>query len=225
MSTTQPGRTTGRLSPLALALLVLAVLFGTTGGAVAGGLITGAQIKNGSVTGIDLKNGSVTGADIRNDSLAAVDIKDEPRVYGASAGYGSTGYLDDFTANSFTPIVSKSFSVPRAGYLFITGNVYAEADNSLGADGYLPYTLRLDGNTVTNHSVLDTSTTNFSEDGSISVVLPVSAGAHTVALVARDDASGSFIRERSVSVVWSPTGSKSGSAFTPRAGHPRIANR
>lgn len=215
MSTTQHGRSAGRLSPLALALLVIAVLFGTTGGAVAGGLITGAQIKNGTVTGVDIKN----------DNLTAVDIKDEPRVYGASAGYGSTGYLDDFTANSFTPIVSKSFNVPRAGYLFITAELHVEADFSLGSDGYLPYAIRLDGSTVTSHRVLDTSSAAFSLDGTTSIVLPVSAGAHTVSLVARDDASGSFIRERSVNVLWSPTGSKSGSAFTPRPGHPRIGNR
>lgn len=215
MSNTELGRSAVRLSPVALAFLVVALLLGATGGAVAGGLVTGAQIKDGTVTGVDIKNGSLT----------ATDINDEPRVYGASLGYGSSGYLDDFTANSFTPIVSKSFTVPRAGYLFITGNVYAEADSSLGSDGYLPYTLRLDGNTVTNHAVLDTSSANFREDGSVSVVLPVSAGTHTVALVARDDATGSFIRERSVNVVWSPTGSKSGSAYTPRAGHPRLGNR
>lgn len=215
MSTTQQGRSAGRLSPLALALLVIAVLFGTTGGAVAGGLVTGAQIKNGTVTGVD----------IRNDNLTAVDLKDEPRVYGASAGYGSTGYIDDFTANSFTPIVSKSFSVPRAGFLFITAEVYVEADSSLGSNGYLPFAIRLDGSTVTGHAVLDTSASTFSERGTTSIVLPVTAGSHTVSLVARDDALGSFIRERSVNAVWSPTGSKSGSAFAPRAGHPRLGNR
>lgn len=215
MSITQSGRSAARLSPIALALLVVALLLGTTGGAVAGALITGAQIKNGTVTGVDIKNGSLT----------ATDINDEPRVYGASLGYGSSGWIDDFTANSFTPIVSKSFTVPRAGYVFVTANLYVEADASLGSDGYLPFAIRVDGNTVTSHTVLDTSSTNFSAHGSTSIVLPVTAGTHTVSLVARDDASGTFIRERSVNVVWSPTGSKSGSAFTPRTGHPRIANR
>ena len=215
MSITSSGRSAARLSPLALAFLVVALLLGTTGGAVAGALITGAQIKDGTVTGVDIKNGSLT----------ATDISDEPRVYGASLGYGSTGWIDDFTANSFTPIVSKSFTVPRAGYVFITANLYVEADVSLGSDGLLPFAIRLDGNTVTSHTALDTSSTVFSQHGSTSIVLPVTAGTHTVSLVARDDASGSFIRERSVNVVWSPTGSKSGSAFTPRTGHPRIANR
>jgi hypothetical protein len=215
MHNTESRRSAGRLSPVALAFLVVALLLGTTGGAVAGGLITGAQIKNGTVTGVDIKNGSLT----------ATDISDEPRVYGASLGYGSTGYIDDFTSNSFTPIVSKTLTVPRAGFVFVTAEVYVEADASLGSDGYLPFAIRVDGNTVTSHTVLDTSAATFSQRGSTSIVLPVSAGTHTVSLVARDDASGSFIRERSVNVVWSPTGSKSGSAFTARVGHPRLGNR
>ncbi|HWJ11129.1 MAG TPA: hypothetical protein VNS46_17245 [Nocardioides sp.] len=215
MRTPELGRSTGRRpSPFALAFLVVALLLGTTGGAVAGGLITGAKIKDGTVTGVDIKNGSLT----------AVDIKDEPRVYGASAGYGTSGYIDNFTADAFTPIVSKSFTVPK-GFLFITAHVYVEGDIDFSSDGLLAYAIKLDGNATTGHTKLDTSSTNFSDAGSITIVLPVAAGAHTMSLVARDDASASFIRERSISAVWSPTGSKSGGVFNARTGHPRLGNR
>lgn len=43
----------------ALVLLAGALVFGASGGAVAGAMITGAQIKNGTITGADIKNGTI----------------------------------------------------------------------------------------------------------------------------------------------------------------------
>ncbi len=213
MSNSERGRF-GRISPVALAFLVVALLLGTTGGAVAGALITGSQIKDGTVTSADIKNGSLT----------AVDIADEPAIYAASKGYVEAQELDDFTADIYTPIVTKSFST-RKGVLFITGYLYTEADSSLGSNGNLEYAIRVDNKIVKSDAELDTSSTTFALNGSITISVPVAAGAHTIALVAKDSANGSYIRERSINAVWSPTGVASGAPYATRPVHPRTGNR
>lgn len=58
----------------------------STGGAVAGGLITSAQIKNdtikskdvrnGTLKGLDVRDGALTGADVANNALSGADIAD-----------------------------------------------------------------------------------------------------------------------------------------------------
>ena len=53
---------------------VIALVVATTGGAVAGALITGASIKDGSVTGLDIKNSSIKGIDVKNGSLGTADL-------------------------------------------------------------------------------------------------------------------------------------------------------
>lgn len=56
------------------AALVLgaAVVVSSTGGAVAGSLITGKQIKNGSVTGKDIKDQSLKTVDLSTDTVTAL---------------------------------------------------------------------------------------------------------------------------------------------------------
>ncbi|WP_435771489.1 hypothetical protein [Nocardioides sp. SYSU DS0651] len=215
----------GRIGPVALAALVVTVLLGTSGGAVAGALITGKQIKDGTVTGADIRNGSLAGADIRNGSITGTDIKDEARIFGAYAGGSSDEELDNFVSDTYVPIVSKSLTV-RRGYLHITASVYAQSDTSLGNQGSLALAVRVDGKTVQSDARLDTTTgADFGETGTLTVVVPVSSGKHTVSLIARDDALGSYIFERSVSVVWTAGGSVSGDLFTPRVVTPRSSNR
>ncbi|MCX6398325.1 MAG: hypothetical protein NTX33_00140 [Propionibacteriales bacterium] len=199
------GRAVGRLSPLALALLLVTLILGTTGGAVAGALITGAQIKDGTVSGADIKNNSLSGA----------DIKDESRIFAATAGVTPGTELNDFTSPNWVAIVSKTFTV-RAGYLFITADLYAQPDNSLGSDGYLEYAIKVDGKIVQGRHVLDTLLSDHNElAGSVTAVVPVSAGSHTIKLIAREGASGSYIFERSINAVWTAGGSRSGAYLEP----------
>jgi hypothetical protein len=52
-------------------LLGAALIVSSTGGAVAGSLITGKQIKNGSVTGKDIKDKSIAATDLAPGAVAA----------------------------------------------------------------------------------------------------------------------------------------------------------
>jgi hypothetical protein len=57
---------------LVAAAVVLAVA--TTGGAVAGGLITSKQIKNNTIKSKDVRDGALKGVDITNGSLSGADL-------------------------------------------------------------------------------------------------------------------------------------------------------
>ena len=205
------GRSAGRLSPLALAFLVVALLLGTTGGAVAGALITGAQIKNGTVTGVDIKNNSLTNA----------DIVDEPKSWGAMKNVTT----NDFTTSAWTPVVSKALALARPGYLTVTASLYAEDDATLVGTGYLKYALRIDGKVVDVYKALDFPTDGGpGESGATTLVVPAAKGSHTVQLVVSESGSGSFLYGGEISAIYTPTGSASGVDFATRPSHAR-ANR
>lgn len=121
--------------------------------------------------------------------------------------------IDDFTSFSI-PVISKSFTAPTSGFLHITGSISAEEDCSLPGSGWLGYKLRLDSTDVTGGTYeldyedcahFDTDT--FGDSGAASAVVPVSAGSHTVHLVATEFGSGSFITTRSITAIFVPNGS------------------
>jgi len=58
-----------RIGPIAL-VAAGCLLVGSTGGAVAGGLVTGSQIKNGTITGKDVRNKSLSATDLSSTTLA-----------------------------------------------------------------------------------------------------------------------------------------------------------
>lgn len=203
------GRSAGRLSPLALALLVVALLLGTTGGAVAGALITGAQIKNGTVTGADIKDGSLTKA----------DTADEPIAWGAQ----KTTSTNDFTSSSYTPIVTRTLVAPRAGFLTVATTIYAEDDEDLVGFGELDYAIRVDGKLYAASTLwYARADGDFAgENGALNAVIPVAKGAHTVQLVAREDGAGSYLYGGRVTALYTAAGATSGFAPFTRPVHPR----
>ena len=133
-------------------------------------------------------------------------------------------FVDNFTSGATVPLVSKSFSVPKAGLLYVTGAVSAEDDASLGGDGRLSYNLRLDGTVLSNglHE-LDYPGVGAGDSGATTAVIPVSAGNHTISLVGNEFGTGSFITAREISALYVP----SGSGFVPpaRPAAPRLAQR
>lgn len=219
-SCAHPTRRSGRLTPLAIVIAALAILLGTTGGAVAAIVITGANIKDGTVTGADIKNGSLAGVDVRDNSLTATDLLDESRAWGGHR----TAAIDDFLSPTYTPVVTKSLTTTRAGFLTITGTFYAEDDFSLEPLGRLFYTVQVDGKTVGGHRALTYSGQADGENGAITVVVPAAKGSHTVSLVAQEAGGGSFIFSGSLSVVYSPVGSTTGLVIAKPIA-PRTANR
>ena len=64
-----------------LVLVAGALLLGSTGGAVAGSLITGAQIKDGTLRGVDVRNGSLGAADLKNSARLTFTAPSEVSGY------------------------------------------------------------------------------------------------------------------------------------------------
>ncbi len=201
--------TSGRV---ALACGVLALVVSTGGVSEAAKLINGSQLKNNSVAGKKLKNDTVTGKKIKESSLKGVLMAGDVAAYGNA----SSTSINDFTTGVFTPIVSRAFTAPKNGVLYITGSVSAEDDISFAGNGHLLYRLSLDGAGLTSNVFaheLDYSASGTADSGAVTGVVPVTKGAHTVALDARDSGSGSFIIGREISVLFVPTGE----GFTPPA--------
>jgi hypothetical protein len=126
-------------------------------------------------------------------------------------GNQTSAAIDDFTSFD-TPVISKSFTAPTSGFLHITGSISAEEDCSLPGSGFLSYRLRFDSTDVTGSGYeLDyedcTTDSTFADSGAASAVVPVSAGSHTVHLVASEFGSGSFITTRSITAIFVPNGS------------------
>ncbi len=105
---------TPRQTSLLVGVAAVALLFGATGGAVAGGVVTGKQIKNSSVTGKDIKNRSLGTADLSASALStlhgaagapgAPGSPGSPGVSGTPgvSGYVLTGHLQNVAAGTPT---------------------------------------------------------------------------------------------------------------------------
>ncbi|WP_372736640.1 hypothetical protein [Nocardioides sp.] len=218
MSTDQrsmvPRRLTSGRVGLVLGALALAVSLGVPSEAAK--LINGKDLKNNTVTSKKIKNNNLTGKDLKDNSVKGADVKESTLVgllrTGDVAAYGNaaTAFVDNFTAVTFTPIVATTFTVPADGVLHVTGSVSAEDDVSLAGLGVLGYRLRLDGTGFSADPRLHElayAASGSADSGSVTGVVPVTAGTHTVSLDAVELGTGSFIWGREVSVIYVPTGS------------------
>jgi hypothetical protein len=88
MNTTQDSRTRSHLSVALLAAGCL--LLGSTGGAVAGGLVTGKDIQNGSLTGKDVKDRSLSEKDLAPRTVSK--LKGAPGPAGPQGPAGADGH-------------------------------------------------------------------------------------------------------------------------------------
>jgi hypothetical protein len=114
----------------------------------------------------------------------------------------------------FTPVVSKTFTAPTNGVLYITGAITAEDHPSPGA-GRMYYRLRIDATPLSSESfahVLQYPVDGW-DSGAVTGVVPVARGAHTVHLDARAISTSSLAWGREVSVLFVPNGQ----GFTPPA--------
>ena len=211
--------TSGRLG-VVLGALALTLALGVPSEAAK--LIHGKKLKNNTVTSQKIKNQNLTGKDVKNDSLTGADVQ-ESSLQGllrpgdvAAFGNASDTFINDFTAGTFTPIVSTTFDAPSAGVLHIVGTLSAEDDSTFAGEGRLVYRLRLDADPLTSELFaheLHYASSGAGDSGGVTGVVPVTPGTHTVHLEAREVASGSFITGREVSVIFVP----SGAGFTPPA--------
>ena len=121
------GRAGSTFGTVVAAALVLAVA--TTGGAVAGGLITSKQIKNNTIKSIDVRNGTLTPADMAPGTI--------PVPYGGSYSFSKYRNFATLPASN-TQLVD--LTIPEAGNYVIDATLWIR--NLSGSDTpFAPCTL------------------------------------------------------------------------------------
>ena len=223
-----------RPSP-AMVVAVVALVCAMAGTAVAGTDGLSSKITKSKVKKIAKKQANkrlkanVSGSHVNTadtatnaDNLGGAPAADYLKSADARAdGFASSVDIDNFTSAAFTSIGDKSFNAPAAGFAYVTASFSAEDDASFAGGGNMFYRLALDGTPVTDdvfYHQLQTSAANgiVGESGSLTDVIPVTAGAHTFSLSAREAGSGSFILGRDISILFVPNGSSS--AIPQKAG-------
>jgi hypothetical protein len=93
------------VTTVAATAVVLAIA--STGGAVAGGLVTSAKIKNNTIKSIDVRNGSLTGADLAPGTI--------PAPYGGTYAYSTFHDAAVALVPGLTPTTVLTLNIPSAG--------------------------------------------------------------------------------------------------------------
>lgn len=155
------GRAGSTFGTVIAAAVVLAVA--TTGGAVAGGLVTSAKIKNNTIKSIDVRNGTLTGTDVADGSLGGADIANGSLSGADLAGgtlasafstFHDAGVSVQNQVSGEDPTV-LSLNVPAGSYVF---SATTWLDN--GAANLLARcTLRAEGDSDTKRQFLEQSGT------------------------------------------------------------------
>jgi hypothetical protein len=144
-------------------------------------------------------NATNLGGSAASTYLQATDIRVD--------GTASDVYIPNFNSATFVPLLSKSFTAPSNGFLFIVGSVSWESSVDPAT---LMYRLRLDSTPVTSDPfayMADAEADENQETGSASAVVPVTAGAHTVHLDGRAFSGAPFIIGRDISILFAESGS------------------
>jgi hypothetical protein len=212
-------RLAARTTPVGLAALVAVAVLGSTGGAVAGTMITGAQVKNGSLTGRDLRDGSVAGVDVGDGSLTGADVGDGSLTGGDvadgslsssdladEAGVWGAGSDQHLTASDNGGVQATATFTTEKGFLQVTGTLQAEDEGGDSGFGRVLYRLLVDGRLATPVHQLEFVAPGVSAPGTVTTVVPVSAGAHTVTLLTTEVGTGSVIEARELTAGYAPSG-------------------
>lgn len=121
--------------------------------------------------------------------------------------------VNDFTAATWTNLVTTQIEAPVAGVLLVMGSVGLEDDSSLAGDSWIMLRLTVDG--VSTHSDDWAYTVELSDDpndepfatvASLNAAVAVGQGQHTIAVQALEVGGGTYITGRSVSAVFSAFG-------------------
>jgi hypothetical protein len=147
------------------------------------------------------------------DALGGVPASSYVQRSGVRADGIATSADLPISSTTFAAILTKGFTAPTDGYVMVVATLSARLNNNLpGAHGVLDYGLVLDGTALTTdggyHEIFTFADAN-TESGAVSAVVPVSAGAHTVALQAREFGAGTTVVGRDLSLVFTPSGSAS----------------
>lgn len=108
-----------RSTPIVALVAAGCLLLGSTGGAVAGALITGKQIKDNTVTTKDIKNGSLAVKDLSKQTRSALAGAPGPAgatgATGAAGAAGPRGFSAWDTMPSGVTVTGRFFDAGRVG--------------------------------------------------------------------------------------------------------------
>ncbi|MFC6042730.1 hypothetical protein ACFP8W_02380 [Nocardioides hankookensis] len=130
---------------------VVVLALGSTGGAVAGSLITSKQIKNNTITTADIKNKTITNKDLARSALPRTGPKGATGATGARGPAGQAGAQGP--AGPITGDLPSGVTQRGTFYLYApsgpTGGVYSQTGISFGLriPGELPVTVVKRGET------------------------------------------------------------------------------
>lgn len=201
--------------------LALVVALGGGGAAVAAGLaknsVGSPQLKAGAVKTEDLggnavtsgkvKDGALSGADVANDALTGADIDEGTLALPATPVVASgVGEPQGLLTGDPVAVATVGLTAPAAGYVLVTGEVSFGAAQ---ATGYVNAFLRSDGvdrrSTYWEHGDADNT---IDESAVMTVVVPVSKGAHTFSLALEEVAANKSTYYRpQVTAQYFPAGS------------------
>jgi hypothetical protein len=115
--------------------------------------------------------------------------------------------VDNFDSSTNVTLLSRSVNAPTKGILLVWGTVAAARDNGMADEGILKARVRVGSNATLEQNVnLENAGTS---DGSIAIsgAFPVSKGAKTVILEAREVGAGmAYIHDMSITTLFVPFG-------------------
>jgi len=160
------GRAGSTFGTVVAAAVVIAVA--STGGAVAGGLITSKQIKNNTIKSIDVRDGNLTGTDIADGSLGGADVTDGSLSGADLAGGAVTGATVQDGSLTGSDINGSTDGMIKAAAKVSSGGVLENSFNRLGGaisssqNGTGDYTVIIPGatGTTTNDKILGVTAYN-----------------------------------------------------------------
>lgn len=194
-----------------VAALVTMTLALSGGAAVAAGPLTEKAVKKIAKTQVKKLAPKLSVAKAKNaDALGGRPASAYVQKSGVRVDGTATSADIPLTGSTFTPILTKTLAAPTGGYLFVIGTLSTIKTGNPAGVSVVEYGLTLDGAALTTDSGYHTYNGNEAMpygSGAISAVVQVSAGTHTIALTARDQGTGSQVRGRDLSLVFTPSGS------------------
>jgi hypothetical protein len=204
--TSKPHR---RTSYVVIAVLALTLVLSTGAAAVAAPL-TEKAVKKIAKAQVKKLAPKLSVAKAKNaDALGGVPASSYLLKSGSRADGVATSADIDVTTGPFT-LLSKAFTAPTDGYVFVTATLYGTQKSTVGGYGLLGYKIVVDGTPLTpdnSYHQLVTHDENFGDNGAVSAVVPVASGPHTVALEVFENGAGTVVRGRDLSLIFTPSGS------------------
>jgi hypothetical protein len=178
---------------------------------IASNAVGSSEIINGSILGKDIKGGAVHSSDITNGTILPKDLNAASKIL--MWAETETDDVNTFPAVATSvPVNSIGITVPRAGFLVISGTAYVNNNTAAASTYEFDLEAKLDGSAI--NAGTDQATTRVTEDGSgnddanlsYTATVAVTAGAHTVSQEVDPSGSDWFYNGNYLTVLFIPSG-------------------